>query len=259
MTVDTAPPPVPAAVAYDLGPPRGGDYCAPLGQAPAWERVLRYALALLVVGVFGFYVVQTHRSPTRVTRNGGDSYGTLLNDVADGEVVTIDDSRARYIVWRTRDGDVFAEHDPDSFGWFDLRASVAAQPYVRANPSAIRYERIDAPIRRDGGWIDVLARLGLLAFLSLLVTGPQPRLFTRWGWFWFAWTGVGLVAYLLFAGSRRRTRHEAPERITGGHALFLACVTGLLLAVLPTPWRDLPDRPSESLRPGTAEQVKAPA
>lgn len=226
---------------------------APLRDGPLWERVLRTILALLLAAWIAHGAVQWFREARLVT--GGEVHGALVNDIAEGAVTTIDDSREDLVLWRLRDGEVFAERAFPAT--VDLRATVAAQPYVRDHPGAVRYGAIDARDPRDRDVGDSAdAAVGLAAVL-LIVTGPPPRLATRWGWFWLSGTGVGPVAYLLLSGSRRRTVDDDSPRV-GGKAVFaVAVVFAVAMAVLLSGADD--PREGEQRGPGTAAVVQVRA
>lgn len=73
-----------------------------------------------------------------------------------------------------------------------------------------------------------LAAFGLfLAWLSFLVTGPQPWRATRWAWFRLAFPPVGVLAHLLLSGPTPGlpAPRRADRRLTGG----LAFVVNLLV------------------------------
>lgn len=71
------------------------------------------------------------------------------------------------------------------------------------------------------GWA-VLPLLAGLLWLNILISGPEPRLATRWAWFWLAFSpAVVLVApaYLLL-GAQGAT--PGAQRLTGGWALLIS-------------------------------------
>lgn len=187
-------------------------------------------------------------------------YAPLVNDVAAGRVVAIDDTRDDHILWRTNDGEVYVDlrYDPVDV---DLRASVAAQPYASSNPAPIRYERIDdglpgagtvSGVHGLGDVVDIAGAAFVLLGLVMIGTGPEPRHLTRWGWFWLSVTGVGLLAYLLLSGSRRRTGPADARRRAGGVVGFVGTWVGIaVLACFTIPLRNATVRPNEGLHPGT--------
>lgn len=72
-----------------------------------------------------------------------------------------------------------------------------------------------------------LGAFGLfLAWLSFLVTGPQPWRATRWAWFWLAFPPVGIIAHLLLSGPTPGIpAPRRPERrLTGGWAFLIYLV-----------------------------------
>jgi peptidoglycan/LPS O-acetylase OafA/YrhL len=128
---------------------------------------------------------------------------------------------------------------------------------VKANPGAIRRGAIDAPPvdpRNRRGW----RGLGMLAAVALLVaTGPEPRLATRWAWFWLSATGVGLLAYVLAGGSRFTSYREDEEdpRVTGGQGLGAALLAGIVAAFVVGLVASRQDRDGEFRRKGTVPAV----
>ena len=220
LDAGTAPDKAPATAPGD-GPAPWELRAAPLRDAPTWERALRIAVAVVLslLTLYGF--VQYYRAPPLV--NGGQAYAPLLNDVAKGLVTTIDDSGERFVLWRVRGGDVFAERVSGRSS--DLRSRVAARTYGRPAP---RYERIDVPAPRRGRSLTVpgavLSLGGIVVVLGLIRSGPQPRAATRWGWIWLAGIPFGVPAYLLLAGSRLRTADDDSPRVSGRSAFRLAVV-----------------------------------
>lgn len=74
---------------------------------------------------------------------------------------------------------------------------------------------------------------GSIAAFCLIVAGPQPRLATRWAWFWLSlplslgWAVFALVEpAMLVTGRPLLTR---ATRLTGGPAFLIAIVLGLVL------------------------------
>lgn len=107
----------------------------------------------------------------------------------------------------------------------------------------------------EDDWWDTTRGLGTILMFVLLATGPEPRHATRWGWLWVCATGVGIVAYLLLSGSRRRTVVADPRRLTGGEGFAVLLVADALGSALLAPWRDLARRDEERFHYGTARYV----
>lgn len=65
-----------------------------------------------------------------------------------------------------------------------------------------------------------------LAGLVVLVRGPQPRLATRWAWFWFFGSPIGSALFAFLSGPIPgiRGRREPPWRLTGGWAFLIVAV-----------------------------------
>jgi hypothetical protein len=205
--------------------------------------------------------------PARAVETEGELYGALLNDVAAGRVTTIDDHATGaagrgYVMWRTRSGAVYVT---DAWDVVDLRASVAAQPAVREHPGAVRYARIDRPLperfrppSRLPAPRDVAGLAVVLLWLAALVTGPEPRRATRWGWFVLGGTGVGILGYVLLSGSQRRTTAERAPRLSFLRAFGLAFVVNVVVAFTVAPLLRETTRPNEALRRDTVRAVLGP-
>jgi len=103
-----------------------------------------------------------------------------------------------------------------------------------------RYPDVPAGVVRTlPGWMHpepAAAVLGLLTFL-LLVAGPDPWRFNRWGWFWLLYVGssagIGAVAFLLLSGPLPgRAQVQPARRRTGGEGFGWALVLNLALILL---------------------------
>ncbi|RJK96977.1 hypothetical protein [Vallicoccus soli] len=125
---------------------------------------------------------------------------------------------------------------------------------VGSGTSAADLRREAAGVREDLGpdWAErALDRWGAawLVALVVLVAGPQPRRATKWAWCWFLVvlpSTLGVLAWLLLDAPWSRRRRAAREplahdlqrrlpggdaRLTGGRALVLAVLLGLLTGV----------------------------
>lgn len=81
-----------------------------------------------------------------------------------------------------------------------------------------------------GGWsvrgdlaLLPLAMLGLLPFV--LATGPEPRLATRWAWFWLIISPLMPIAVAAFLFYGRRLHQPERTRLTGWWAFLIMLVT----------------------------------
>lgn len=76
-------------------------------------------------------------------------------------------------------------------------------------------------------WLVVLALGTMLTLLLLLVGGPEPRVATRWAWFWlgaYAWP-LALVYLVVEPTCLWDRRTLAPQRrFTGGWSLLLSAL-----------------------------------
>lgn len=97
---------------------------------------------------------------------------------------------------------------------------------------------------RERGWepstvgVGWLVGFAWLAGLFLLVSGPPPRLATRWAWFWLVFHApLAMLALVILEPTpwgRRRPVSATTRRLTGGWAFLLSI---LLVAVLSAvPW-----------------------
>jgi hypothetical protein len=201
-----------------------GATSAPLREAPPWEKALRAALALLVVALCVLAVADFLDRPAKVHTNRFNPYAALLSEANAGRVERLDTDGP--IRWRSAGGALY-ELDAIHPG-VDVRELVELQPYVRDHPGAIRYGAIEPRRARDSVWLAGPIIVFSAFLLSRLIFGPRPRLASRWGWFWIAGTGAGVVPYLLLSGSWSRTAAPgAPprrRRVVGGGVAFLAVV-----------------------------------
>jgi hypothetical protein len=101
-------------------------------------------------------------------------------------------------------------------------------------------------------WLPLVVGASILLVLFLLVKGPEPRRFTRWGWAWiivFLPAGIGALWYLLREApwnARTSARWPLPRHATGAHdpigpprrrgwlGLIFALAAGQVLAALLT-------------------------
>lgn len=131
------------------------------------------------------------------------------------------------------DHDIVDEYDPDDAARVDERAEITA---LARESGAEVVERDWQPA--TGGFRWELGGIAWIAGLFLLVGGPQPRLATRWAWFWLAFHAppamLALVVLEPAPWGRRRPASPAARRLTGGWAFLLGLLlAGLLHAV---PW-----------------------
>ena len=82
-------------------------------------------------------------------------------------------------------------------------------------------------------WVAGAAFVLWVLTLTLVVAGPTPWRATRWAWFWFVFSPLGLLAvpaFLALGGRLPWGRTEAPaRRVTGGWSLI---VVGVLTAAV---------------------------
>jgi hypothetical protein len=87
-----------------------------------------------------------------------------------------------------------------------------------------------------------LGLLAAFAVILLLIGGPQPRLATKWAWFWLSWAMPPL--WLVFVVLEplplwaNQPQPLARRRLTGGWAFLLSFV---LAGVVASTWPDWAD------------------
>ena len=74
-----------------------------------------------------------------------------------------------------------------------------------------------------------------LIALVLLITGPEPRWATTWGWFWMIGLSPMVAVFLLVEPVpvwRTEPMEPFPGRLTGGRALLLTIGLGLVIGLV---------------------------
>lgn len=213
------------------------EYAARLRDASRIELLVRIALALVVLTSLAGAAWEALHRPRYVA-----DYGVLLSDVAAGRVMLLDPDPDHGVVnhsvpkhlrgyeqalaWRTSRRGWYITTIPKDI---DPDAAIRAQPYAKDHPNAPPLGRVPVP---SGPWVP-WRLFSLPVFAALLAARPQPRLLTRWGWFWLLPTPVGPPAYLLLGGSvSRGTGEPAPRQYTGWHVVAAVTVASLLLLPL---------------------------
>jgi hypothetical protein len=220
-------------------------------RGPRIEVVWRSALAVFVLAVYLLGLWAHVHQPRYV-----DDYRALLRDANAGRVVRVapyrsDDTshlrdrqqtmrawRDGLVRWQTREGRYEAPL-PERYG--EVEAVVRAQPYVAAHPGSVTFAPLAKPptIPRE-----LVSSLGFLVALTL-ISAPQPRLLTKWGWFWAVVNGVGLIPYLIFGGSTRRaTPSPSGRRLNGWVVVLAPMAIGMLLVTSAAAGMPSPDLPS---------------
>ncbi|MFC7494663.1 MULTISPECIES: hypothetical protein [unclassified Nocardioides] len=72
-------------------------------------------------------------------------------------------------------------------------------------------------------WAPLLLIVVQLGAMWVVKFGAEPRLATRWAWFWLVWMlpPVGALAFLVLGGSTVRWLPRSAYRLTGGWAFLL--------------------------------------
>ena len=89
------------------------------------------------------------------------------------------------------------------------------------------------PLLSVGAWF---------AALLLLIAGPQPRLATKWAWFWLGSLPPLWLAFVILEPLplwARRPMPVARRRLTGGWAFLLSRVLGSVVAATWPDWSDV--------------------
>jgi hypothetical protein len=204
----------------------------PVRAASRTEIVVRLALAAVVAGslLLTFVAALTRPRPT--------DYRALLRAANAGRLVRLDLglSERELALEPTLAGDVVRWRNDDGYyeapvpGVIDIRAAVRAQPYVAVHPDSVRLGRLES---RTHDWGRFAGGLVGFAATVLLIGGPQPRLLTKWAWFFTFGSGFGVLAYLLLGGSWRTSRLGLPaRRVNGWHVAAALAAFGALGASL---------------------------
>lgn len=229
----------------------------PLPEAPVvvpdvspsgtWALLLRLLIALgLVVGTVQLLSTPLHRP-----------LDDLLRALSAGEVttVTIEPAPAleQYSGYLTVHWDgglrpaysTYEYVSPDSAAFDD--ADVAPEDDVIDEREAILLAVADSPVE-----VTVVERpddppatgihwqpggTAAIAALLLLIGGPQPRIATKWAWFWlFVHVPPTVLVFALLEPTplwRRGTVAGHPTRLTGGWGFLLGLVLAWLLSLIP--------------------------
>jgi len=202
--------------------------------APSGPAALTLRLGLLAC--FGLAVLHAWTLPAeRLT-------GDLLVSLSDGNVETITIERPSAQVqgqmelrvdWSQRSGrDGYAYYAASTLpGDPQIDEGEAILMAAASSPAPVRVTTVEPMALRAGIVVNWPAVVGLGAML-VLITGPQPRLATKWAWFWLAWAVPPLWAVFLLLEPvpvwRRTSVPARPQRYTGGWAFLLALLLGSL-------------------------------
>lgn len=235
----------------------GGTYEAvtpPVRRERTWLQVLRvFVIVGILVG-----------SLQAVSGPGEHHWSDLLLDIQEGRARSVTLQRPptdapdgewsshggrRLMVW-TVDGRIpfttmtrwaFYEYtqvndampDPDGPPAYDDGQMIADEAR-RAGVDVVLVDVLPVPRQTFGLPLTGLAWIGALV---LIVFGPQPRLATRWAWFWLglptaspAWAVYAAIEPVLLGRGYPVARPVRP--LTGGYAFVLMLVLSVLLSVL---------------------------
>lgn len=223
-----------------------------VSRAAGWWRAVLLA-ALLLLGV-----------ATLLTGTRPATYGELQGGIVEGEVTEVGILGA---IERTGEGEALVEltwHDGLMRRYAVVEQVVGAQSQSWSSPTSssdatgVIHGDVAVELRglaptdgtltltssdhRSGwggelygwkvaGWVAMGGLLMVLPIIVTLVSGPEPRLATRWAWFWLLGAGpIAVLAYVAL-GLPRAGAPTRPEgsRLTGGWAFLLSIF-------LPKPW-----------------------
>lgn len=161
-----------------------------------------------------------------------------------------------WVVWRTVDGSRHAFQDTPVLD--SRERDPALEDVERSDGTNAVHELINRELARQRspltlhhgtvvpGWLTIWLTGAWAVVLATLVAGPQPRLVTKWAWFWLLMLpfGLGLLGLLALEApwSRRASARPEPQphaeqakqpggdrRLTGGRAFLVALVLGPLV------------------------------
>ena len=195
---------------------------------------LALALRLALIGLFVAAVVHALTMPVE------RQVGHLLTNLSDGNVESITIERPSTNIqgqmqlrvdWTQasgRDGYAYYEYSslPDQPGLDDGATILTA---AQTSPAPVDVTVHEGIIDRSGITWNLLG-LAWFGALLVLILGPQPRLATKWAWFWLGWAVPPvLLAFLVLEPVPVWRRESLPlrsRRFTGGLAFLAAIVLG---------------------------------
>lgn len=220
------------------------------GKAVRGWLVARLAVLVLVLGLIAT-VAAVGRAPGELDQLSGALSAHQLGEltvVGNGLPSNATGCATQQVVWRER-GLLRSVHllvQRGDVGGCSIGTTEALDPaitdaavWVRRLDSGVTIQREPWPSANGviGRWtvpsalVSAFVFVGL-AWLYLLVAGPEPWRATRWAWFWLGGSLVGAVAFLLVSGPTPGIPAPRPRRrLTGGRGLLLAVV---LAAMGPT-------------------------
>jgi hypothetical protein len=161
------------------------------------------------------------------------SVGLLTHALANGRVDTLTIERPPYDVtgslevrWTGDGRPATTRYEVDAGTGTDQSLEILEA--VAASPRDVDVERVpDLPAGSSPLWAVGLALGAVVALLGMLVAGPEPRVATRWAWFWlgaYAWplALVYLVVEPTCLWDRRTLVRQ--RRFTGGWSFLLSAL-----------------------------------
>lgn len=206
-----------------------------------WWQVLRWLTLALFVLTLVVGPLVGERASTFAALEGPVRTGSVTDVQVEGQDLDPDGAdefssgmTTYRLVWREGWQRRFAEVErvAGTGGTTDSSATVITQPVtelLRAwNPDVqLRYAEprtawsTIGEYRAPAGWAFLPLVTGVL-WLAVLANGPEPRLATRWAWFWLAFSPAVVLlapAYLILGGQGAT---PGARRITGGWAFLIS-------------------------------------
>lgn len=195
------------------------------------SRPVHLALRVVLLVLVGLGVWQTMQQPAQ------RSVDQLLTELRDGQVAALTIEQPPYDVSGSLGVRWTGDGRPGT-ARFDVGTGVGDGAGVDvgrsildaadASPRAVDVQRVTSlPAVSSPGWATGLALGTLVVLVGMLVAGPEPRVATRWAWFWlgaYAWP-LALV-YLVVEPTCLWDRRAlvAQRRFTGGWAFLLSAL-----------------------------------
>lgn len=221
---------VPAPPAAARADAADGGLVQPSGQV---ARILRFVILV------GFVLGALQWATTPVERSVGDLLGALANGRVDGVTLErfpddVEGSGQLRVEWVGDGRPAFAHYlfsTEDDGAAVDEATEILAA--VEQSPSPVTVSERDHVLLSGTTWHWDPGALASVAAFLLLVLGPQPRLATKWSWFWLgalvpgAWAAFVVLEPVPF--TVREPLHPARTRLTGGAGLAIALLLSMVV------------------------------
>lgn len=136
----------------------------------------------------------------------------------------------------------FSTGDPE-YGQPRVDESLMIRRAAERSPVDVEVTVVTEPGPLGTGFVVDPAGIAALSALLLLIGGPQPRLATKWAWFWLMFhVPPALLLFVVLEPVpvwQRTPQLPRPKRLTGGRAFLLGLVSAWLLTGLVPGYADL--------------------